>query len=218
MFRALFSVAIVLLLSTIALLLYANFAHEEKSMSAADIGLKSTPPPAPKMDPPPTIAPAPMPAPLPAPAPRCEPPVAVSPIKETKETKPKSEPKAKLEPGPGQRTYVVESGDTLWSISKKNYGTPDYYTKIAEINRMTQKDRIRPGQVLIVPDLPYTPDADEAAAAAPAKDESPKDEATADDHENDNVATRRTNTPARTEETPDPEVQPPTLSIEFERK
>ena len=217
MFRALFSVAIVLLLSTIALLLYANFAHEDKSMSAADIGLKSTPPPAPKTDPPPAApAPLPMPLPAPVPAPTPEKPVAVSPIKETKETKPKNEPKAKLEPGPGQRTYVVESGDTLWSISKKNYGTPDYYTKIAEINRMTQKDRIKPGQVLIVPDLPYTPDAEELAATK-AAEETPKEDPAAEDHENENVATRKTHAPAK-EEDQDSDVQPPTLSIQVERK
>ncbi len=224
MFRALFSVAIVLLLSTIALLLYANYVHDDKSTSATDVGLKSSPPPvAPRADPPP----APLPAPLPAPAPVTpEKPVAVSPIKEQKETKPKSEPRPKLEPGPGQRTYVVESGDTLWSISKKNYGTPDHYNKIAELNRMTQKDRIRPGQVLIIPDLPYAAPKDEESAATKTKDEmpsdeAPKDEALADDHdhENENVATRKSSPPAHSDESStDPEVQPPTLSIQVERK
>lgn len=219
MFRALFSVAIVLLLSTIALLLYANYAHDDKSTSAAEVGLKTSPPPvAPKADPPPMPAPlpAPAPAPIPAPAPAPEKPVAVSPIKE-KETKPKPETR-KLEPGPGERTYVVESGDTLWSISKKNYGTPDYYNKIAALNRMTQKDRIRPGQVLIIPDLPYTAPETEESAAAPAKEEPV--EALADDHdrENDNLVTRKIAPPPHSDEATDPDVQPPTLSVQVERK
>jgi nucleoid-associated protein YgaU len=32
-------------------------------------------------------------------------------------------------------SYVVRSGDTLWSISKKYYGNGAYYTRIYEANR-----------------------------------------------------------------------------------
>ena len=213
MFRALFSVAIVLLLSTIALLLYANFVHDDKS-AGADTLLK--PPPLP-----PIVQPRAEPAPIPAPQPLPpEKPVAVSPLRETKEAKPKSDPRAKPEPGPGQRTYVVESGDTLWNISKKLYGVPEHYGKIAELNRMTQRDRIRPGQVLIVPDLPMTapvpektePETTETAPST--SDETVRDEVMVDDapRDHENLAVRRSGEAPAQDAPSDPDVMPPTLS------
>ena len=58
----------------------------------------------------------------------------------------------------GARTYTVQSGDTLWSISEKIYGNGSSYMKIFEANTtlLEDPDRIHPGQELIIPDLHET--------------------------------------------------------------
>ena len=56
------------------------------------------------------------------------------------------------EPG---RTYTVKSGDTLWAIAAEMYGSGGKYMKIFEANTniLENPDRIKPGQVLVIPDL-----------------------------------------------------------------
>lgn len=59
---------------------------------------------------------------------------------------------------PGQkagRTYTVKSGDTLWAIAEKMYGSGGKYMKIFEANTSILKnpDKIFPGQELVIPDL-----------------------------------------------------------------
>jgi len=51
------------------------------------------------------------------------------------------------------RNYVVEKGDTLQKIAQKMYGTTKEWKKIYDANRdkIKNPDRIRPGQVLIIP-------------------------------------------------------------------
>ncbi len=53
------------------------------------------------------------------------------------------------------RTYTVQSGDTLWGISKQMYGEGSKYMKIFEANTPMLKDpdKIYPGQVLRIPKL-----------------------------------------------------------------
>lgn len=53
------------------------------------------------------------------------------------------------------RTYTVKSGDTLWAISEEMYGSGAKYKKIFEANtdQLENPDKIRPGQVLVIPDL-----------------------------------------------------------------
>ena len=53
------------------------------------------------------------------------------------------------------RTYTVQSGDTLWKISQEMYGSGSKYMKIFEANTplLENPDRIKPGQVLNIPDL-----------------------------------------------------------------
>ncbi len=53
------------------------------------------------------------------------------------------------------RTYTVKSGDTLWAIAKEIYGSGTKYQKIFEANtdQLDDPDKIRPGQVLVIPDL-----------------------------------------------------------------
>jgi len=55
----------------------------------------------------------------------------------------------------GGRTYTVKSGDTLWAISEEMYGSGAKYKKIFEANtdQLENPDKIRPGQVLVIPDL-----------------------------------------------------------------
>ncbi len=52
----------------------------------------------------------------------------------------------------GIRTYTVESGDTLGSISRKFYRTPDRWQDIQEVNfNTTGTARLQPGMVIMVP-------------------------------------------------------------------
>ena len=53
----------------------------------------------------------------------------------------------------GGTTYTVVSGDTLSAISKKFYGNANDYMEIFNANRdqLTDPDKIKPGQVLKIP-------------------------------------------------------------------
>jgi nucleoid-associated protein YgaU len=52
------------------------------------------------------------------------------------------------------RTYTVKKGDTLSEIAKELYGKAGEYRRIFEANRdqLSDPDKIRPGQVLKIPD------------------------------------------------------------------
>ena len=54
-----------------------------------------------------------------------------------------------------QRSYTVQSGDTLWKIAEEMYGNGSKYMKIFEANTdlLENPDRIFPGQVLVIPEL-----------------------------------------------------------------
>jgi len=58
--------------------------------------------------------------------------------------------------GLGERSYTVESGDTLSHIAKAHYGNAGKWRAIYEANRdqIDDPDRIFPGQVLRIPALP----------------------------------------------------------------
>lgn len=53
-----------------------------------------------------------------------------------------------------ERTYTVQSGDTLSSIAKHFYSDASLYMKIFEANKstLTSPDKIMPGQVLYIPE------------------------------------------------------------------
>ena len=55
--------------------------------------------------------------------------------------------------GSVSRTYTVKAGDTLSKIANEHYGDPNQYNKIFEANRdkLTDPNKIRPGQVLVIP-------------------------------------------------------------------
>jgi len=54
---------------------------------------------------------------------------------------------------PGVRTYTVQRGDTLGSISRKYYKTPERWRDIQDVNFNTQRGaaRLKPGMVLMIP-------------------------------------------------------------------
>ena len=51
------------------------------------------------------------------------------------------------------RTYVVQSGDTLVSISKKIYQTPSRWKDLLDANQiqLSNPDELKPGQTIILP-------------------------------------------------------------------
>lgn len=51
------------------------------------------------------------------------------------------------------KVYKVKKGDTLWGISKQFYGVGSLYYLIARENNITNPDKIRVGQKLIIPDV-----------------------------------------------------------------
>ena len=55
------------------------------------------------------------------------------------------------------RTYTVERGDTLSEIAQRLYGRASRWHAIFDANRdqLDDPDRIEPGQVLKIPDLPH---------------------------------------------------------------
>lgn len=48
-------------------------------------------------------------------------------------------------------TYTVVSGDCLWNLARRFYGSGVHYTKIAEANGLKNPDYLRIGQVLTIP-------------------------------------------------------------------
>ena len=55
--------------------------------------------------------------------------------------------------GQAERTYTVQSGDTLSKIAKTHLGNANAYMKIFDANKdqLSDPDKIRPGQVLKIP-------------------------------------------------------------------
>lgn len=54
-------------------------------------------------------------------------------------------------PQPEQRTYVVQPGDSFWSIAESQMGNGSLYRELAAYNGMTPETVIHPGQVLRIP-------------------------------------------------------------------
>lgn len=52
----------------------------------------------------------------------------------------------------GTRTYTVKSGDNLGKISKQFYGDASKYLTIAKANNLSDPDKIKVGQELIIPE------------------------------------------------------------------
>jgi hypothetical protein len=56
----------------------------------------------------------------------------------------------------GGRRHVVQNGDTLMNLAQKYYGDKDQFSTIYNVNReqVLAPDRLTPGTVLVIPDLP----------------------------------------------------------------
>jgi len=160
MLQAVWSFVAVLLLVAMGFLVYSGRAQDSK----IDNGLTATatPPLAPTVLAPTPAAPI-QAAPVQATPPARTLPLAQPPAIDEPEIKPVKKAK---------RTHVVQTGDSLSSISRKYYGTPDYYTKLADANALRSRDHIRVGQVLVLPDLPVV-----AESAAKPETEIPTEEA-----------------------------------------
>lgn len=85
-------------------------------------------------------APEPAPAPEPTPTPEVDAPAVEDSGPATEST---------------GRTYTVQSGDSLWAIAEKMYGSGGKYMKIFEANTdlLDNPDKIFPGQELVIPDI-----------------------------------------------------------------
>lgn len=55
--------------------------------------------------------------------------------------------------GKTERTYIVQSGDTLSKIAKEYYGDSNKYMDIfnANTDKLSDPNKIQPGQELIIP-------------------------------------------------------------------
>jgi nucleoid-associated protein YgaU len=54
---------------------------------------------------------------------------------------------------PGERSYVVKSGDTLISIARAHYGNPRLYQQIMKANPGVEPETMKPGTKLVLPEL-----------------------------------------------------------------
>ena len=64
-------------------------------------------------------------------------------------------PPAPAPPPQAARTYTVADGDSLWKIAKKELGAGTRWTELYDKNRAVigdNPDRLKPGQVLTLPD------------------------------------------------------------------
>jgi len=54
-----------------------------------------------------------------------------------------------------EKVYTVQNGENFWSISRKHYGGGRFFAALAEYNkhRIPRPERMRPGMIVLVPDL-----------------------------------------------------------------
>lgn len=78
-------------------------------------------------------------------------------------TLPASTPSAATE----EQTYIVQPGDSLWTIAHKVYGNGAKYPLIAQANNLTATTRLRTGMVLKIPGAPNPSPPTSVAPVAP---------------------------------------------------
>lgn len=138
MLRALLSAVVIVSLAGMGFYLYSSFfGPGKKAANWPNITAEGTPPAAPgQSKPAPSLQPPPVPPTPPAPQVESPPPPA-----------PPTPQAPKL-----KRTHIVQPGESLSSISRKYYGTPERYGKIVAANNLRSRDVIRVGQVLVIPE------------------------------------------------------------------
>lgn len=103
------------------------------------------------LPPPPPLESEPLPSSLSTPPANIDPspaPVSAAP----------AEPQVQWEPQPQQapaasnsQNYVIQKGDTLYSIARRFYGSGNAWKTIAELNGITDPRQLRVGQQIILP-------------------------------------------------------------------
>jgi len=150
MMRMLLSTVAVLLLGVFAYLFFNDYFRPPQSAKAGDMLSTATPPPSPVQPVTPPIQPVVAPV---APLAPVQPVVQAPPVAPVVPVAPVAPP-VQLVHTENRKTHIVQRGDTLSSISREHYGSEAYFTKIASANGLKNRDRIRIGQVLVIPELP----------------------------------------------------------------
>lgn len=130
---------------------------------AVSVPIVSTPPPSATADP--FISPAPAPASF-----NPDAPAVAGPAVRFTPTRPGTPVASTLVAAPvadvvPATTYTVKSGDSLWSIAKKNHLT---VAQLTAANSLPANANLRPGQKLLIPAKGAGPETAATAAAAPA--------------------------------------------------
>ena len=105
------------------------------------------------LPPPPPLESEPLPSMLSMPATEIEPepaPVAPAPVEPQVQWEPAPEPEP-VRPVTNSEAYVVQKGDTLYSIARRFYGSGNNWKTIAELNGISDPRKLRVGQELILP-------------------------------------------------------------------
>ncbi len=141
-------------IATLSLLALALGACNNNKRTASADSSKNAPvvapvPPAPEAS---TLAMAPMPAPAPVPAMDVAPAPAPAPVPVAMAPAP-SHKVARLARSyeSGRKSYVVQKGDTLTKISRRFYGDASHVKAIALANHLSNPNKIRAGQKLVIP-------------------------------------------------------------------
>lgn len=171
MIRTAIGIGVLAIVCGIGVIVYRQMqAQSELAQNGQPSTLPMPPKHVPAPDPKPEPAPNPN-APAPVPTPVVNPAPAPSPTPAPAPEQPKAAPAPTPEPGPGLTTYKVKSGDSLWEISRKMYGSPNHIKLIADANNLNSSAMLRIGQLLVIPELrgnKATPaDADHEGPAAP---------------------------------------------------
>lgn len=101
-------------------------------------------------------------------------------------------PLAPETPAQPLRTHKVASGDSLWKLSVQYYGSATHVAELMQANQLTAAT-LRPGQVLVIPEIAGT----KAAGAADAPDNA--DHEVAQGTASNEIVTDQAATPAPTE-------------------
>lgn len=61
-----------------------------------------------------------------------------------------------VEEGPSARRHTVQEGETLYGLAQRYYGDGDKFAELFRHNKdvLTTPDRLPPGTVLVIPELP----------------------------------------------------------------
>ena len=152
MVRALFTIGFILFLAAVGVWFYRNHWNAETETQQAE--LKPT---APVQQQPAPQAPQIRPAEVQPPAPQPQPPGYERPAANPAQVIPQQPMPNPPTPRVGKKTHVVAPGETLWVISRRYFGTPAYVEAIADANHMDAPNRLRPGMLLVLPEIPGVP-------------------------------------------------------------